>query len=124
MGPFTLAEVLHLEQQPTLQKATIVGYHCKLWGSYPALLDGPFGGKVHGVVFEVQSPEQVKLLQDYETERYELVACQIQLENGEKVSGKTFMWGGSEEELEGGELDLEDSRMRCAERELGDGTVI
>ena len=75
MDPSTLANVLDLEQQPALQKATIVGYHYKLWGSYPALLDGPCGGKVQGVVFEVQSPEQVKLLQDYETGRYRVAVC-------------------------------------------------
>jgi len=34
------------------------------------LLDGPYGAKVKGVAFEVQSAEQVKRLQDYETKRY------------------------------------------------------
>ncbi|KAI4146378.1 MAG: hypothetical protein LQ340_005952, partial [Diploschistes diacapsis] len=57
-------------------------------GPYPALLDGPRGGKVEGVAFEVRSAEQVKLLQDYETKRYRKAGCGIWLmEDGKKVLG-------------------------------------
>lgn len=123
MDPPTLAKVLHLEQLPTLQMATISGYHYKLWGSYPALLDGPYGGKVQGVVFEVQSAEQVKLLQDYETQRYRIAACRIQLTNGSKVSGKTFKWRSSDEELREGVFDLKDFQMKRLEMDLCNKTL-
>ena len=118
MDPSTLSKVLHLEQQPALQMATITGYHYKLWGSYPALLDGPYGAKVQGVVFEVQSAEQVELLQGYETQRYRIAACHIQLADGSKVSGKTFKWCASDEELQEGVFDLEDFHMKRLEMGL------
>jgi hypothetical protein len=37
-----LAAVLHLpdDQPPNLQPAKLVGYHIKLWGEYPVLLEG------------------------------------------------------------------------------------
>ena len=41
MDPATLAKVLGLKYRPELHPAHIIGYHCMLWGPYPALLDGP-----------------------------------------------------------------------------------
>ena len=69
MDPTTLDKVLHLSERPILQPATITGFYCKLWGQYPALLDGPRGAKIEGVAFEVKTAEQINLLQDYETKR-------------------------------------------------------
>lgn len=69
MDPATLSRVLNLTEPPILQSVTFTGYHCKLSGPYPVLLDGPCGAKVKGVAFEAQSAKQVKRLQDYETKR-------------------------------------------------------
>ena len=108
MDPTTLIKVLGLKEQPTLQPATITGYHYKLWGPYPALLDSPTGAKVEGAAFEVQSPEQVKLLQDYETYRYRKAACRIRLMDGSVVNGFTFVWRSKSnvDELREGVFDL------------------
>ena len=118
MDPARLTDVLHLKERPTLQPATIIGYHCKLWGPYPALLNGPCGAKVEGVVFEVQSEEQVKLLQDYETKRYRKDFCQIQLRDGSIVQGMTFVWRSDVEELREGVFDLKDFQMKQLEMNL------
>ncbi len=115
MDPATLTKVLNLIEPPILQPATITGYHCKLWGPYPVLLDGPCGAKVKGVAFEVQSAEQVKLLQDYETKRYRKASCRIHLEDGSKIRGKTFVWHSSVEELHEGVFDLKDFQMKSLE---------
>ena len=118
MDPTTLSKVLHLKERPLLQRATITGYHCKLWGPYPVLLDGPCGAKVEGVVFEIQSAEQVKLLQDYETKRYRNTSCRIQLKDGSEVGGRTFVWRSSIEELHEGVFDLKDFQMKQLEMDL------
>ena len=54
MDPTTLTKVLNLTEPPISHPATTAGYHIKLWGAYPALLDGPCGAKIEGVV--VRSP--------------------------------------------------------------------
>jgi gamma-glutamylcyclotransferase (GGCT)/AIG2-like uncharacterized protein YtfP len=118
MDPTTLKRALNLKERPIPQLATITGYHCKLWGQYPALLDGPYGAKVNGLVYEVQSAEQVQLLQEYETRHYRIAGCRIQLEDGSKVSGRTFVWCSSIYELNEGVFDLEDFQMKRLDREL------
>ncbi|KAI9784556.1 MAG: hypothetical protein M1839_001778 [Geoglossum umbratile] len=104
--PATLAKVLDLPNQPVLRSAKIIGYRCMLWGPYPALIDDRFRGTVRGVVYEVQSPEERKLLESYETDRYENRACRIVLEDDTKVVGRTFRWKGKIEDLEWTELDV------------------
>ncbi|MCJ1331728.1 hypothetical protein MMC10_008420 [Thelotrema lepadinum] len=109
MSPTILGKVLNLEEQPTLQPASIVGYHYKLWGSYPALLDGPRNAKVEGAAYEIQSAEQVKLLQHYETDRYRKAGCRIWLANGLMINGFTFVWRSKDaaDQLREGVFDLE-----------------
>ncbi|KAI9774190.1 MAG: hypothetical protein M1839_001892 [Geoglossum umbratile] len=102
----TLAKVLNLPNQPVLRPAKIIGYRCMLWGPYPALIDDHFRGTVHGAVYEVQSPEERKLLESYETDRYENSACQIVLEDDTEVIGRTFQWKGKMEDLVEGVFDL------------------
>jgi gamma-glutamylcyclotransferase (GGCT)/AIG2-like uncharacterized protein YtfP len=104
--PATLAKVLNLPSQPVLRPAKVTGYRCMLWGPYPALIDDRFGGTVHGVVYEVQSPEKRKLLESYETDRYENAACQIVLEDDTNVVGRTFRWDGKKKDLVEGVFDL------------------
>ena len=123
MDPATLTKVLNLIEPPILHPATITGYHCKLWGPYPVLLDGPCGAKVKGLAFEVQSAEQVKLLQDYETKRYRKAGCRIQLEDGSKISGTTFVWHSNIEELHEEVFDLEDFQMKSLEDSVTEGPL-
>ena len=120
MDPATLSKVLNLIGRPTLQPATVTGYHCKLWGPYPALLDGPYGAKVKGAAFEVHSAEQVKLLQDYETKRYRQAGCRIHLRDGSETRGTTFVWHSNIEELHEGVFDLKDFQMKSLEESIAE----
>ena len=103
--PAMLTKVLDLKEPPLLRTATITGYHCKLWGPYPALLEGPREAKVEGVTFEVQSAEQVKLLRDYETKCYKEDFCLAQLEDGSRVPVTIFVWNSDLDELDEGVFD-------------------
>jgi len=125
--PRTLSRIVHSPHPPTLLPARISGYTLKLWGSYPALLSSPSqspGTVVKGMAYEIQSPFEAERLQAYETSKYELVACTIQLAarsgDGEvkRVEGKTFCWKGGEEELMEGVWDLREWQMRRLERSL------
>ena len=120
MDPTTLRKALNLKERPKLQPATVTGYHCKIWASYPALVYGPPGAKVHGAAFEVQSAERVTRLQNYETKRYEMTPCQIELGDGLSIKGKTFVWHSSVEELHKGRFDLTDFQMRKLEEFNGE----
>ena len=64
-----LRDVLDLETEPRLRPATITGYECKLWGQYPALLDGP-KKVIHGAVYHVEIEEYTERLASYETDNY------------------------------------------------------
>ena len=91
MDPKTLAQVLRLPFRLTTQPAKIVGYSCKLWGPYPALVDNPPGAIVHGVAYEVQSSEEVGYLQAYEADSYRHRGCLIEFGDGREVAGKAFI---------------------------------
>ncbi|KAI9864847.1 MAG: hypothetical protein M1813_002617 [Trichoglossum hirsutum] len=108
MDPATLAKVLSRSDQPVLRPAKIIGYRYMMWGPYPALIDDRSGGMVHGVAYEVQSPEEVELLKAYETRRYYDTGCSITLEDGTRVSGRTFKWYGKRDDLREGVFSLED----------------
>ena len=68
-----------------------------------------------GAAFEVQTVEQVQLLQQYETKHYRKAACRVFLDDGTMVFGKTFMWFSSEEELHEGVFDLKAFQARAIE---------
>ena len=112
MDPETLMKVLNLKERPELRPASIVGYHTKLWGLYPALFRGPCNAVVQGMVYEIHTQEQVQLLQDYETGRYVKTACRIKLDDGSSVYGRTFIWGESNrDEVHEGVFDLKTYQM-------------
>lgn len=67
------------------------------------------------MAFEVQTADQVKRLQEYETKRYRNAACIIRPQDGQKINGKTFVWNSNEEELREGCFDLKDFRMKQLE---------
>lgn len=115
MDPSTLARVLQLPSRPQLYPAKIVGFSCKLWGPYPAVVDGPTGAIVHGMAYEVQSVEEADRLQAYETDNYAPMGCMIKLQDGRKVGGKVFKWMADKALLRGGSYDLKDWQMRNLE---------
>jgi gamma-glutamylcyclotransferase (GGCT)/AIG2-like uncharacterized protein YtfP len=108
MDPATLIKVLKLRHQPELMPAKITGFSCKLWGPYPALVDGPPGNIVHGIAYVVERPSHLDLLEFYETNHYENMPCRIELQDGREVHGRTFVWNADEVELTEGTFDLKD----------------
>lgn len=118
MDAQTLAKVLKLDNLPHLVPAKISGYHCKLWGQYPALVGGEPDEPVHGMAYEVQSLEENELLQAYETDRYLKVRCFVEFEDGTEVIGNTFKWRGDKAELKEGKFDLKDWKMDRLEQDM------
>ena len=108
MDLVTLSKVLHLRTRAYVYPAKVIGYSCKLWGPYPALLDGPPGAIVCGRAYEVQSLAEAEILQAYETENYRAKSCLIDLQDGRLVEGKTFMWKADKACLKEGVFDLKD----------------
>ena len=103
-----LAEILRLRDPPALVPAKIVGYSCKLWGQYPALLDGPAGATVHGKAYVIQTLSDRKRLEAYETEHYKVMPCLINLQDGREVEGSTFSWHDDKARLKEATFDLKD----------------
>lgn len=112
MDPTQLQRVLGLKDRPrSLVPAEIVGYHVRMWGPYPALIDGPPGGVVKGMAYEVGGEEGKNKLAHYETDNYTEHRCTIRLEGGAQVSGTTFEWAGDTDDLKEGSFDLKDWQM-------------
>lgn len=73
MDPETLAQVLRIsDSPPIMRRAKVIGYDIKLWGPYPALVDGRPLRPVNGMAFEILSKTQLDRLVSYETEKYKL----------------------------------------------------
>ncbi|KAG8165335.1 hypothetical protein KVR01_005610 [Diaporthe batatas] len=112
MDPTQLQRVLGLKDRPrNLVPAEIVGYHIRMWGPYPALIDGPPGNVVKGMAYEVEGEKAKTKLADYETDNYREHTCTIRLEGGAQVSGTTFEWAGDVDDLKDGSFDLKDWQM-------------
>jgi cation transport regulator ChaC len=111
MDPSTLAHLLELRDQPQLLPSKIIGYSCMLWGQYPALLDGPAGAVVYGMAYEVQTQSEKERLRFYETSHYRESYCLINLQDGRKVIGRTFLWNADRALLKEGTFDLKDWQM-------------
>ena len=77
MDSSTLAKVLQVAKPPQLRPARVIGYQIRLWGPYPALIDGPPGHAVEGVACEILSQKHLDRLIAYETEKYYIHACDI-----------------------------------------------
>jgi hypothetical protein len=90
--PEFLAEKLSLLETPVLREATITDGIIGIWaGKYKALLDGPSTAKVSGWAYEVMSEEHEERLRFYETNKYEVVRCNILMRDSvESVKGLTF----------------------------------
>ena len=115
MDPATLAKVLRLKYRPILQPAHIIGYHCKLWEPYPALLDGPPDNVVYGAAYEVQSRKEKALLEAYEADHYAITACMVRFKDCRKILGQTFAWAQDEGLLKDGTFDLKDLQLENVE---------
>lgn len=118
MDAQTLAKVLKLDSLPRLVPAKISGYHCKLWGEYPALVGGEPDEPVHGMAYEVQSPGESELLQAYETDRYLRIGCIVEFEDGSEAIGNTFKWCGDKTELREGKFNLKDWKIDKLEQDI------
>ncbi|SMR56275.1 unnamed protein product [Zymoseptoria tritici ST99CH_3D1] len=108
--PGILSEVLRLDDKPALKPARVVGYAVKLWGQYPALVDGSPEEMVEGAVFEVANEAAAARLAQYETKAYRARPCLIRVwsrDEGEKlIEGFAFLYDGRSKDLSDGEFDL------------------
>ncbi|KAI9038332.1 gamma-glutamylcyclotransferase family protein [Aspergillus affinis] len=107
--PSMLAEILGHDAEPNLRPAKIVGYECKLWGQYPALLDSTTHATVEGMVYRVQTEEDGQKLATYETRSYRAIPCRILYTDGKEPAqehGHTFQFVGNFHDLTDGEFDL------------------
>lgn len=109
MDPKMLAEILDLDHEPHLRPAFITGYTAKLWGQYPALIDGEAEATAHGVAYEVQTVGNARRLAEYETNHYKAQPCLIKYADGkapDTTHGRVFIFAGNLDDLEDGTLDL------------------
>lgn len=94
--PVILTSQLSLSEDddPVLKPATILGGELKTWGGkYRALVDGTAHSQVEGSAYLVPCREHEDALRIYETEKYEVVRCEIVM-GEERVMGCTFRFVG------------------------------
>ncbi|KAK7736480.1 hypothetical protein SLS63_003458 [Diaporthe eres] len=111
MDPSVLRRVLNLAERPRLRPASIVGYHVKMWGPYPALTltDEAAGPVVRGMAYEIKGSKKKDRLAAYETGNYREHKCLVSVDGSEeKVFGNTFVWAGDDALLKEGSFDLRD----------------
>lgn len=111
----------HSKEPPRLRPARVIGYEIRLWGPYPALIDGPPSHAVEGVACEILSQKHLDRLIAYETEKYYVHACEIDLLDvgvgrEETVDGNVFMWDGELDELQEGDFNL---KVTCEKKSWG-----
>ncbi|KKZ67139.1 hypothetical protein EMCG_07161 [[Emmonsia] crescens] len=129
MDPQMLTEILSLApydepNNPNLRPGYIVGSSCKLWGQYPALVDGPPENIVKGMVCDVQTVEDGEKLAAYETRNYAVKPCFVTYTDGKEPAtafGHTFAFAGDPRELDEGEFDLKIWLRRMGRAEAVDG---
>lgn len=92
--PAVLRRHLGLASEPILWPASIRGGILKTWaGKYRALVDGIETSIVNGHAFEVQARDHEDALRAYETSKYEVVRCMIEI-GDHQISGCTFRFVG------------------------------
>ncbi|RAL15446.1 gamma-glutamylcyclotransferase family protein [Aspergillus homomorphus CBS 101889] len=124
--PAMVAEILGLDEQPKLRPAYIMGYKCKMWGQYPAILDEP-GSAVKGAVYHVRTTQDAEKLAAYETGSYRVESCRIRYTDGEEPAdelGYVFEFVGHPSELNEGEFDLKVWLRRMGRRAVADGLEV
>ncbi|KAJ1714901.1 poly(A) polymerase pla1 [Aspergillus flavus] len=106
--PNMVAEILNLDHEPKFRPAIIQGYECKMWGQYPALVDGS-DTIVEGAVYHVQTAEDGMKLAAYETNNYRAESCIIKYMDGKEPAeevGYTFKFVGNLRDLHEGRFEL------------------
>ena len=109
MDPILLSEILSLSEKPSLRPAKLIGYSLKLWGQYPALVDGPTGAIVEGMCYNIEDTKYAERMAEYETRAYHPSPCRIQFTDGrepEKAVGSTFKYVGNPMDISEGKFDL------------------
>lgn len=104
-----LVEILGLDNEPELRPAQLRGYDCKLWGQYPALVQGHADNLVVGAAYDVQTVEDAEKLTAYETRNYMPVLCSIEYTDGKPPTqqlGHAFLYVGNVRDLSEGTFDL------------------
>ncbi|ERF74571.1 hypothetical protein EPUS_00701 [Endocarpon pusillum Z07020] len=102
--PDVLSRLLSLSETPDLRPASISGGVLRTWaGKYKALVDAPNSedASVYGCAYRVVSREHEEGLLYYETERYEVVRCLIEMRNETKeiFMGLTFRFANHSQDL-------------------------
>ncbi|KAI1400611.1 hypothetical protein F4819DRAFT_363576 [Hypoxylon fuscum] len=81
---------------PSYRAASVSRGCLRTWGGkYKALVDAPEEAKVQGRAFLVETQEQEDSLRFYETDKYDVVRCEIDFNGMEKVKGLTFRFNGA-----------------------------
>ncbi|CZR66905.1 uncharacterized protein PAC_16806 [Phialocephala subalpina] len=92
--PEVLMRHLGLRGEPMLWPASVRGGVLRTWaGKYRALVDGCEEDVVEGKAYEVETREHEDALRSYETSKYEVVRCVIQVGYRE-IPGCTFRFVG------------------------------
>lgn len=107
-NPSILSRVLERPEEanlPVLYPASVNGGVVRTWaGKYRALVDSPSGHKssiVMGYAYLVQSKEEEDHLRIYETDKYDVVRCDIDFGCTHRIEkGLTFRSAGEEDELD------------------------
>jgi hypothetical protein len=101
--PAFLVHLLSLSEEPELRPASIKGGTIKIWaGKYKAVIDAPDStcNYIGGYAYQVVSRSHEEILQYYETEKYEVARCSINMKDtGEEINGLTFRFAGCPKDL-------------------------
>ncbi|RAH59706.1 hypothetical protein BO85DRAFT_248510 [Aspergillus piperis CBS 112811] len=106
--PSFLAKVLNRQDKPAVRPAMITEHGMRMWGEFPALLDGCPEKPIYGVGYKVRSQVEEDSLAEYETDMYRKKGCVIEFRDGSKVPGVTFVWNADPGLLKEEGFDMKD----------------
>lgn len=109
MDPESTQQVLGLEKTPIFTRAQLKGFKTKMHGSLPALVPAA-NSRTSGMVWKVETKEQLALLSEYETKALKIISCDVVTDDGDLLHDcRTFCWNGDpkSEELRDGSFNLE-----------------
>jgi gamma-glutamylcyclotransferase (GGCT)/AIG2-like uncharacterized protein YtfP len=109
IDPCLLLEKLILLSKLRVRPAKVCGYSLKLCGQYPALVDGPFGLVVKGMVYIVEHDGHAERLAEYETKACRPSPCLICFTDNEvprEASGTTLKYVENPVDISKGMFDI------------------
>lgn len=109
MDPDSAQQVLGLEKTPIMTRAKLKDFKTKMHGSLPALIPAA-ASHTNGMVWKVETKEQLSLLSEYETKALKIIPCEVVTDDGDLLSDcRTFCWNGDPEsaDLREGSFNLE-----------------